>query len=501
MTAAKRGTSASMVGKGSMVGNGVGGGVVIGEGGAERSSAGGEGKYNLVKPKTTINFAYVSYAFLKGYRYCCLEGSSRSGKTWAVLQWCVFACLRPKTFIPGFERDSLEIRCMRHDETTARETIYDDLMKILTGLGFVNGQGGFKVNQRDLKIEFPNKSQIIFGGASEPGKLHGLGSDIVFFNEAMMISKAAVDQMEMRTRVGFIFDWNPSLNEHWIFKQGFDKTSNYGDDEKLAGSPKVFYAHSTYKDNLENLTPGQIASIEQYEPTPGNISRGTANRHMWEIYGLGKRGYMEGRVVDADRVSYVNPEEFPTAKQWELHGYGLDWGFSADPTALVECAIWNKKLYVRELIYRKGMMVSPDPTLPAGESVIAALKELDVKSVDVIVADSARKDLNEVLRRAGFCVLDAYKPGGSIENGVNLMNQRRWCVTDNSPNLKFELENWVWGRTRYGEQTNKPVDKHNHLMDAVRYWLTTFVDSSNAARLDSAPRNTKHRYACSLDLW
>ena len=461
-----------------------------------------ENSGGVVTPKTTINFACVAYAFKKGYRYCCLEGSSRSGKTWAILQWLVLACLEPATFIPGFERKSLEVRCMRHDATTSRATIWGDLQKIIETLGLKEGPDGLRLNRRDMEVTFPNGSKIMFGGASDPGKLHGLGSDIVFFNEAMMISRAAVDQMEMRTRIGFIFDWNPSLNEHWIFKQGFDRTCVYAADEKMAGSPKVFYAHSTYKDNLENLTPGQIASIEQFEMTPGNIERGTANQHMWEIYGLGKRGFLEGRIITPERVCVVGEEEFPTSKQWECHGYGLDWGFSMDPTALVECAIWDKKLYVRELLYKKGLLATPDPTLPGDESVLGWLKDLGVKPHDVIVADSARTDLNAALRRAGFCVVDSYKPyGGSIEPGINLMNQRRWCVTDGSYNVRFELENWCWSKDRYGNQLSVPGKKHNHAMDAIRYWLQTFVDSSNTVKVNERDGEEANEWGCSMDLW
>lgn len=466
------------------------------------AKSGEESRQHLIEPKTTINFAYVSYAFLKGYRYCCLEGSSRSGKTWAILQWIVFACLEPKTFLPKFPRNFLEVRCMRHDATTARGTIWDDLIKILGTLGLENGSG-YKLNQRDLVVEFPNGSKVTFGGASDPGKLHGLGSDIVFFNEAMMISRAAVDQMEMRTRVGFILDWNPSLNEHWIFKQGFDKISVYAEDEKMAGEPKCFYAHSTYKDNIENLTSGQISSIEQYEPTPGNVERGTANKHMWEIYGLGKRGYLEGRIIPPEKIAFVEPDSFPNEKQWECHGYGLDFGFAVDPTALVECAIWDKRLYVRELIYEKKLNVNPSPTLSDNDSLIERLKELDIKPYDVIVADCSRPETISALKQAGYCVRESYKSyGGSIIPGINLMNERRWCVTDNSPNVKFELENWCWQTDRYGNQLGEPGKKHNHAMDAIRYWLTLFVDNANIVKPGYSTTKSKvRRYACEMDLW
>jgi PBSX family phage terminase large subunit len=330
--------------------------------------------------------------------------------------------------------------------------------------GFQSGNNGFEKNETKMHWKFPNGSMIICGGANDPGKLHGLEQDITFLNEVMMIPKSALDQLEYRTRVGFIFDWNPSLNDHWVFKNGFDKTHNYGDDERLAGKPKCLYFHSTYRDNLENLNDAQISGIEQYEPTAGNIARGTADAYMWSVYGLGKRGFIEGRVISAEKVEVVSDGDFPSPSQWELHGYGLDWGFSQDPTALVECAIFNKKIYVRELIYEKNLIVSPDPTLPHARSVIGLLREINIKATDTIVADSARPDLNAALRNAGYQVLDAYKPGGSIENGVNLMNQRRWCVTDSSFNVKFELENWTWSKTRYGEQTRKPIDKHNHCL-------------------------------------
>jgi len=105
------------------------------------------------------------------------------------------------------------------------------------------------------------------------------------------------------------------------------------------------------------------------------------------------------------------------------------------------------------------------------------------------------------LRRAGFCVLDAYKPGGSIENGINLMNQRRWCVTDDSYNVKFELENWCWGVDRYGRQTNVPGKKHNHAMDAIRYWLSTFVDSSNTVRIEGGEDLEREEYGTQPDFW
>lgn len=459
----------------------------------------------------TPNFTFVAYGMHEGYRYVALEGSSRSGKTYAALQWCVYACMKPEAFVrryvdgelKPFTGKKLKVRCMRYDAVNARDSIWSDLNRIIEDIGITSGSAGFLKNETKMVWTFPNGSQIICGGANDPGKLHGLDQDICYFNEVMMIPKSALDQAEYRTRVGFIFDWNPSLNDHWIFRAGFDKTTVYAEDEPLAGQPKCLYAHSTYHDNIKNLTPEQIAGIEQYEPTEGNIARGTADAYMWSVYGLGKRGYLEGRIIPAEKVE--STENFPTEAQWELHGYGLDWGFSADPTALVECAIWNKKLYVRELIYEKGLLVSPDPTLPNTRSVIGLLRELGIKTNDTIVADSARPDLNAALRNAGFCVMDAYKPGGSIENGVNLMNQRRWCVHDASFNIKFELENWTWAKTRYGEQTRKPTDKHNHAMDAIRYWLTTFVDSGNILKGGASEEWSKDagkvEYACVMDDW
>lgn len=453
-----------------------------------------------ISPKTTPNFSFVAYGFSKGYRYIALEGSSRSGKTYAALQWCVYACLSPKTFVKtyvkgelkAFEGEKLKIRCLRYDAVNARDSIWSDLNGIMAGAKLTSGTAGFVKNETKMTWTFPNGSQIICGGANDSGKLHGLEQDICYFNEAMMIPRSALDQLEYRTRVGFIFDWNPSLNDHWIFRGGFDRTSVYGADERLAGLPKCLYAHSTYKDNLENLTESQVAGIEKYEPTAGNIERGTADAYMWSVYGLGKRGFIEGRVISPEKVEIL-PEVvdaltgevfdgFPNENQWELHGYGLDWG-RVDPTALVECAIWNRKLYVRELVYERNLLVSPEPTLPGARNLIGLLQELKINPKETIVGDSARKDLNDALRMRGYTVVDAYKPGGSIDNGANLMNQRRWCVCERSRNVQFELENWTWAKDRYGNVQRKPIDKHNHAMDAVRYWLTTFVDTGNVLKM------------------
>lgn len=454
-----------------------------------------DGKLSIFA-KTTPNFSFVAYGFSKGYRYVALEGSSRSGKTYAALQWCVYACMSPKTFVKTyvkgklteFDGECLKVRCLRYDAVNARDSIWSDLNRIMSSAKIVSGENGFVRNETKMTWTFPNGSQIICGGANDSGKLHGLEQDICYFNEVMMIPRSALDQLEYRTRIGFIFDWNPSLNDHWIFRAGFDKTTVYAPDERLAGQPKCLYAHSTYKDNLENLTESQVAGIEQYEPTPGNIARGTADAYMWSVYGLGKRGYLEGRVISPEKVEILAEtvdaatgeidDGFPTEKQWELHGYGLDWG-TVDPTVLVECAIWNKKLYVRELVYERNLMAVPSETLPNARSLVGLMRDLKIPKTETIVGDSARKDLNDALRSAGYAVADAYKPGGSIENGVNLMNQRKWCVTERSKNIQFELENWTWAKDRYGNTKREPNDKHNHAMDAIRYWLTTFVTSGN----------------------
>lgn len=482
--------------------------------GALRAAAQSGIKQGEVQARITPNFTYITYGFRKGYRYVALEGSSRSGKTWAALQWIIFAALNPKEFIKDFKGEKLTVRCARLEAANARDSIFRDFNEIMDLLGLRSGFGGFSLNKTTMEWVFPNGSTISFCGASDGGKLHGIGQDIVFFNEVMMIPKTALDQSEFRTRYGFIFDWNPSLNDHWIFKMGFDKTGNYGEDapKALVGKPRCLYAHSTYKDNCDletgesNLTPFQIAGIEQYEPTAANIARGTADRYLWEVYGLGKRGYLEGRVVGSERVDVIPDEEFPDAKQWELHGYGLDWGFSNDPTALIECAIFNKKLYVREIIYEKGLMISPDLTLGDAPSVIGRFREKGISQKDVIVADaqSSTNMLNAALRNAGYNVVDAYKPAGSLENGINLLNQRRWCVTDSSFNIKFELENYVWARTRTGEQKRVPIDKFNHAIDAIRYWVSTFIDSGNVLKVSKFDEDLPDGgivYGCIMDEW
>lgn len=85
------------------------------------------------------------------------------------------------------------------------------------------------------------------------------------------------------------------------------------------------------------------------------------------------------------------------------------------------------------------------------------------------------------------------------------MNQRRWCVCDGSFNIKFELENWTWAKDRYGNTLRKPIDRHNHALDGIRYWLTSFVDSGNVSRIPDAKefsdRFGVQEYGCVVDDW
>lgn len=475
------------------------------------SKTGGEvGDWSLPTLNLTPNFYALRLGMQEGFRVVSLEGGTRSGKTYAALQWIVLACLAPKEFLPNFDGDRIVVRCLRKEAANAKFSIWNDLNEILSTMRIYDGERGFTCNGTSLTWTFPNGSKIICGGAQDYDRLHGLSQDITFLNEVMQISAESFDQLNARTRLAFILDWNPSLQDHWVFRRGYAKRSYFEKKECLnhperIGKPKCCYFHSTYKDNYNvatgesNLTDDQISAVEAYEPTQFNLEQGTANRAFWDVYGLGKRTRLEGRVVSPERIKVIKDHEFPLPGQWQAHGYGLDWGFR-DPLALIECAIWNKKFYVRQVVYEEELTLGPNPNNPR-KNFLEIIREKRLTTGDVIVADSARQDLNMGLRAAGYNVVDADKVAGSILNGVNLMNSNSWCVTEESTNVLEELEKYVWSMNRDGTYSNKPVDKYNHAMDACRYWLTKFLSPTNDQlyrAIEDRENNAPVEYGCEM---
>jgi phage terminase large subunit len=254
----------------------------------------------------------------------------------------------------------------------------------------------------------------------------------LFVNEANGVSYEIFEQLRMRTTKQVIIDFNPSA-EFWAHK-------------KLR---EAHWVITTFRDNAF-ISDSVRSRILSYEPTKENIERGTADKYRWDVYGLGKVGKLEGLVFQNHERGSI-----PADYKWRV--YGLDFGYTNDPTALVEVRYSGGKLYVREHIYRTGL---------TNQDIDRQIRGLGLEG-DLIVADSAEPKSIEELSRLGHWVTGAVKGRDSINQGIDVL--KRYPIVYEGQNIGKELNSYIWAKDRQGQPTNKPIDSFNHAIDALRY--------------------------------
>lgn len=375
----------------------------------------------------------------------CLEGSARSGKTWSILEYLIVCCLD----IPN-----LIVTAFRHDGTTHQGSTIRDFHAILAAK-FPKTAKAIHWNAQEKTCRFPNGSVFEFRASNDISKLHGPQRDICWINEAMEVSYEAWCQISVRTSLMTICDWNPSLAHHWVF-------------DRVLTRPDSMVVNTTYKDN-PHLSAQQVAEIEKYDPgRPENVVAGTADKWLWEVYGLGKRGRREGVIYTAWMVE----DQWPDRMACQRWGYGVDWGFAQDPCAVIECALFHGDLWLREAVYETGLVIRPSDSVPGMPSLVGRLKQAQVDPAARMHCDGARPDCVADLRIGGYSFAFASdKRAGSIMAGIALLSGWRMRVHRSSQNLQRELEQYSWRKNRQtGEWMGEPEDANNHAMDAVRYW-------------------------------
>jgi len=395
-----------------------------------------------------------------------LEGSARSTKTWSILQYLVRRCLEER----------LTVWCYRHDGTTCESSVIPDFKAVLSDQYQLWSSDRW--NGTAKRYAFDNGSTLSFGGSQDIEKLKGRQQDICWLNECMEITYEAWHQISIRTSRQRILDFNPSLAHHWVFERVLRRPEGVG------------YIHSTFRDN-PFLSDGQRAEILKYEPTPANLSAGTADPWKWQVYGLGKRGRREGAIYRLWEV--IDDHDWPAKHLCERHGYGLDFG-STHPTALVECELFQDRLYARELIYESGLIGQVSLSQPGIASIEGRMKELDIDRRAKIHADSARPELIRALCLAGWNVVATEKTPDSVMEGITRLQGVRILVTRSSQNLQRELEQYAWKRNRVtGVWLDEPEKENDDAMDALRYWALAELQPRDRRRKDDRPRTAVTR--------
>jgi phage terminase large subunit len=371
--------------------------------------------------------------------YIVHQGGTSSGKTYAILQVLVMkAATIPNLTITVVGQDIPNLRVGAYRD--AQNIIYNDLFFT---------QELTDHNKSNRVFTFVSGSKIEFNSYNDEIDARSGKRTHSFFNEANGIDYRIFEQISMRTTDQTIIDFNPSAS-FWAH-------------DKLQGREDVDWFVSTYRDN-RFIQPSIKKKILSYEPTPENIKLGTANEYRWQVYGLGEVGRLEGLVFP----HFETTSEWPENYKWRV--YGLDWGYTNDPTALVEIRYNGGALYWKQHIYRRQL---------TNQYISRLIKEIGI--TDEIVADSAEPKSIAELRNSGVWVKPAKKGKDSVMFGIQLLQDYPIKVHAQSKDLIEEFSSYTWAKDRSGQPTNKPIDDFNHAIDAGRY---SIMDKMKKKTLD-----------------
>ena len=362
------------------------------------------------------------------------KGGTRSGKTWSLLQLCVWLITNKRDIMVSVVGETMPF--------LKRGAMRD--FKVMLGDSWQPEWW----NATDKVYTIPTtRSSIEFFSADNEGKVHGSARDYLFVNECYFIPYDIYRQLAVRTRKAILLDYNPR-SSFWV-------------DDKLLGKDGVALIHSTYKDN-PHLTQMQIDMIES--------NKGDEN--WWRVYGLGENGSVEGLVYKSFNIV----ASIPAVVKRQF--YAIDFGFTNDPTAIIRVSLSGGELWVEELAYRTGML---------NKDIANVLTEAGAARGSNIVADSAEpKSIAEINALTNLNIRPTAKGAGSIVAGINAVQSYKLNVTQNSLGIIDELRNYAWKRDMNGGYINVPVDKFNHALDALRYGVTTFM---MAQRTFTTPRS------------
>lgn len=351
------------------------------------------------------------------------QGGTRSGKTYSILTALVELCYNNRNA-------GAVITIARKTFPAIRASVMRDFFSILEREGIYN-------------VDLHNKSEatyMLYGNMVEfisidqPQKVRGRKRDILFVNEANELNLEDWRQLILRTTYRILIDYNPSDEFHWIY------------DEVIPRPDADFY-QTTYLDN-PHLPDEVIHEIERLKE---------ADPDYWKVYGLGERGVSRSTIL----THWKEFDQIPP--EYKLLNIGLDFGYTADPTAIVKVYTDGHGFILDEVCYASGL---------TNAAISQTLRDADIQRGDMIIADSAEPKSIDEIHGHGFNIHPARKGRDSVRAGLDFLRSRPLGVTSRSVNGIKELRNYKWKEDKNGRQLNEPVDAFNHFIDASRYAIT-----------------------------
>jgi phage terminase large subunit len=348
-----------------------------------------------------------------------VRGGTSSSKTFSII---------PMLITYAVQKDNTEISIVSESIPHLRRGAIRDFLKIMQMVGMYDPN---KWNKSSLTYTFSNNSFIEFFSADQPDKLRGARRDVLFINECNNVDWESYYQLAIRTRKFIYLDYNP-VTEFWV-------------DTELVHDADSEMIVLTYKDN-EALDSSIVAEIEKARE---KAETSEYWRNWWAVYGLGQIGNLEGVIFSNYQLIDTIPSDA------RLLGCGVDFGYSVDPTAIVEVYQYNDQRIIKEICYRTGMLNSDiAKVLPKGVPVYA---------------DSAEPKSIEEIRRFGISIKGVTKGKDSINYGIQVMQGQNYMITKDSTNLIKELRGYCWDKGKDGKTLPIPVGD-DHIIDAWRYF-------------------------------
>ena len=317
----------------------------------------------------------------------------------------------------------------------------------------------FKTTKTDI-VNKMTKSRIMFRGiktssGNQTAKLKSIQGITTFvcdeaeewtneeeFDKIML----SIRKKGIQNRIIIIM--NPCDSNHFIYQKYIEKTHKLveidGVQVQISTHPNVLHIHTTYFDNLENLSPEFLKEV-------GDMKVNNPEKYAHVVIGQWA-DVAEGAVFKKWGIV----KEFP--RECKKVGIGQDFGFTNDPSAAVRCGIIDNRLYVDELFYETDMLSS---------AIANRLKPFSMK----VFADSQDPRLIQEIKNRGVNIYPVDKFPGSIKAGIDKIKDMEFFVTERSYNIITELRKYVWDKDKDGNYINEPVDEYNHLMDAIRYYV------------------------------
>lgn len=349
-----------------------------------------------------------------------VAGGTAASKTFSIVMWLVdHAQSRPNKLI------SVVSETLPHLKRGAMR----DFLNIMENHGYFKDSAW---NKSDFTYTFDSGSKIEFFSADQPAKVRGPRRDILFINEANNVPYETFVQLEIRTRETIWIDFNP-VAEFWYYSE-------------VAPNLEHDFLTLTYKDN-EALESAVVKSIEARQYDKG----------WWRIYGEGQLGVAEGRIYKDWQLIDEIPHEA------RLERYGLDFGYTNDPTAIVAIYRYNGGFILDEITYQNGLK---------NREIADILKNVPKA---LVIADSAEPKSIDELKDLGVNIVGAPKGAGSILQGIQNVQAQRISVTKRSTNIIKEYRNYLWQTDRDGKIINDPSESFNHAMDAIRYGMNNLT--------------------------